>query len=109
MADRIKLVQGDSLPIITLTLRQSDGSPLDVSDPATLVRVYFRAAGTTEVLSELPCTKVNGAQGVVSFGFFDGELDVDPGAYEGEVEVDFDGATQTVYEVLKFQVRAQFA
>jgi len=45
----------------------------------------------------------------VRFNFPNGALDVDPGPYEGEVEIDFDGQIQTVYEVIKFTVREQFA
>lgn len=109
MAEKIKLVQGDSLPAITLTLRQSTGTAVDLSDPTTVVRVYFRAAGSTTVLSTITCSKINASAGVVRFGFYNNELDVDPGSYEGEVEVDFDGDTQTVFEVLKFSIRAEFA
>lgn len=111
MAEKIKLVQGDNLPYIKLTLTDtSTGGPINVSDPAVLVRVYFRAAGSTEVLATLDCEKVNGgADGVVRFFFPDGVLDVDPGSYEGEVNIDFDGRSQTVHQVLKFTVRAQFA
>ena len=109
MAEKIKLVQGDSFPAITLTLRLTDGTPLRLSDATTVVRVYFRAAGTDTVLSTITCSKLDAENGVVKFGFYNGELDVDPGSYEGEVEVDFGGDIQTVFEVLKFQVRAEFA
>lgn len=111
MAEKIKLVQGDNLPYIRLTLTDpTTGEPLVLSSPQVVVRVYFRAANTTTVLSTLQCEKVdNGATGQVRFNFPNGVLDVEPGLYEGEVEVDFDGQTQTVYEVLKFNVRSQFA
>jgi hypothetical protein len=46
--------------------------------------------------------------GQVSFNFPGQTLDVEPGAYEGEVEIDFAGEKQTVYEFLKFTVRPQF-
>jgi len=109
MAEKIKLVQGDSFPAITLTLRKTDGTPLNLSAATTVVRVYFRASGAETVLSTITCSKLDAENGVVKFGFYNGELDVDPGSYEGEVEVDLDGDTQTVFEVLKFQVRAEFA
>jgi hypothetical protein len=111
MAEKIKLVQGDNLPYITLTLTSSDtGSPIDLSDPGTVVRVYFRAAGSSTILSTLTCSKVdNGLTGKVRFNFPNNTLDVEPGAYEGEVEIDFGGSTQTVFEILKFAVRSQFA
>jgi hypothetical protein len=111
MAERIKLVQGDTLPNIRLTLTDpTTGSAINVSDPGVVVRVYFRAAGSATVLSTITCEKVDGgATGVVRFNFQNGVLDVEPGPYEGEVEIDFDGQIQTVYDVLKFNVRSQFA
>lgn len=107
MAERIKLVQGDNRPYIRLTLRQADGAAMNLTD-ATVV-VYFRRAGEAAILATLPCTKVGGgATGEVTFNFPGNTLNVEPGAYEGEIEVDFAGEKQTVYEVLKFSVRAQF-
>lgn len=110
MAERIKLVQGDNYPYITLTLTdRSTGLPMYLGDADTVVRVYFRAAGEDTILSTLVCEKVGAVDsGRVRFNFPGTTLDVEPGQYEGEVEVDFDGEKQTVYEVLKFTVRAQF-
>lgn len=108
MSERIKLVQGDNLPVIRLTLKNADGSPLDVS--GATVRVHFRASESDTVLSTLICTAPNGGgDGVVQFNFSGNTLQVDSGLYEGEVEVDFGGLKQTVYDVLKFNVRQQFA
>ena len=107
MSSRIRLVQGDNRPYIRLTLRQADGVPMNLTD-ATVV-VYFRRAGEAAILATLPCTKVGGgATGEVTFNFPGNTLNVEPGAYEGEIEVDFAGEKQTVYEVLKFSVSAQF-
>ena len=102
----IKVVQGDSKPNITVTLTDEiTGNAVDVSDPNTSVAVYFRKRGTTTLLSTIACTKTDAVNGIVSFDFSGGVLDVDAGLYEGEIEVDFDGLTQTVYDVLKFRVR----
>lgn len=108
---KINLVQGDSLPYIKLTLSDpATGQALNLSDSAVAVRVYFRAVGSDTVLSTIACQKVDGGTGgQVRFNFAPDVLDVEPGPYEGEVEVDFDGQTQTVYDVLKFNVRSQFA
>ena len=111
MTSRIKLVQGDTLPYIKLTLTDpATGEAINVADADVVVRVYFRAAGSDTILSTIQCEKVGGGStGIVRFNFGNGELDVEPGAYEGEVEIDFDGQIQTVYDVLKFNVRSQFA
>lgn len=108
MSEKIKLVQGDNLPYILLALTNSDGTPLDVS--GATVQVSFREAGTTTVLAVLPCMNVtDGTDGQVQFNFPGTTLDVDPGMYEGEIEIDFGGLRQTIYDILKFSVRAQFA
>lgn len=111
MAEKIKLVQGDSLPSIKLTLTDpTDGVALDLSDSTTVVKVYFRAVGSAQVLSTITCSKVGGGTtGVVRFDFSGGVLNVPPGPYEGEIEIDFDGSLQTVYDKLKFFVREDFA
>lgn len=108
MATKIKLVQKDNLPNIEVALTYADGAPLDVSQ-ATVV-VYFRQVGTTVPIATLPCTnKTNGVDGRIVFNFPGATLDVAPGPYEGEIECDFAGQKQTVYDLLKFNVRAQIA
>ena len=109
MTDKIKLVQGDTRPYITLTLKNPDGSSINLAG-ATVV-VYFRAVGASSILSTIPCTLINGGiSGMLYFNFPGTTLNVDPGLYEGEVSITFAaGEIQTVYDVLKFQVRQQFA
>lgn len=107
MTEKIRLVAGDNRPYIKLTLKDADGNPINLEN--TTVRVYFRATGSDTVLSTIPCNMINGGRyGQVSFNFTGNTLDVEPGPYEGEVEIDFGGELQTVYDVLKFQVRQQF-
>jgi hypothetical protein len=108
MAERIKLVQGDTRPYVRVTLKDLDGLPIDVSTAD--VHFKFRAAGSTSTLFTELCTKPGlGADGVVVFSFPSGGLNVDPGQYEGEIEIDYGaGDVQTVYDLLKFTVRAQF-
>jgi hypothetical protein len=106
----IKLVQNDNLPEVTLTLTdKTSGDPLDLSASTTTAVVKLRASGTTTVLHVLPCSKTNGgADGVIKFGFPANTLDVDEGTYEGEIEISFNGVIQTVFDVLRFYVRAEF-
>lgn len=109
MSEVIKVVQGDTKPLITLTLTdEATGDPFDLSNPSTTVSIKFRATGTTGTPQIISCAKVDAVNGVVEFDFSGGILDVDPGMYEGEIEVNIDGATHTVYDVLKFRVRADF-
>jgi hypothetical protein len=108
--DVIRLVQGDEKPLVLLTLTDDiSKTPLDLSSPTTTVSIKFKASGTNTVLSVIPCSKINGgAGGQVQFDFTDGVLDVDPGAYEGQIVVDYNGQTQTVYETIRFRVRDNF-
>jgi hypothetical protein len=108
--DVIRLVEGDEKPLIVLTLTDDiTGTPIDLSQATTTISVKFRKAGTTTLLSTISCSKLSGGTtGQVQFGFSGGVLDVDAGAYEGEVVVDYDGTVQTVYETLRFTVRANF-
>ena len=110
MADTIKLVKGDELPQITLTLTDDvANSALDLSDSNTTVTVKFRLRGGTTTLSTISTTKLtNGSDGKVFFNFAGGVLDVDPGEYEGEINIDFNGSSQTVYDTLNFRVRDNF-
>jgi hypothetical protein len=108
MADKIKLVQGDNLPNIEVALTLKDGTPVDVSDAD--VFVHFRAAGDEIPLHSLACwNKTDGTDGRILFNFPGNSLQVEPGPYEGEIEIDFAGQKQSVYDVLKFNVRPQFA
>lgn len=107
--DVIKLVRNDNRPNINLTLKDENTDvALDLSDVNTTIVVYFRAKGTTTVLSTLTCTKpTGGADGIVQFNFPGTALDVPAGAYEGEIEIDWNGEKQTIYNLLNFRVREE--
>lgn len=108
MADTIKVVKGDELPQIVLTLTDDTAnSALDLSLSTTSVSIYFRKKGSTTILSTISTTKsTDGSDGKITFNFAGGVLDVDPGEYEGEIAINYNGSIQTVYELLKFRVRA---
>lgn len=105
----IKIVQNDTLPEVTLTLTdQQTGEPIDLSADTTTVLVKFRKLGTTTPVTELPCSKVDPANGVVRFGFPAPALDVAAGNYQGEIVIDFNGQILTVFDLLQFTLRADF-
>lgn len=108
---KINLVQGDTGPQIKVTLTRSDtGLVQDVSDAT--IKMHFRKQDTTSVLFSLTNQSSPDQQdiGVCIFIFSSGQLDVDAGYYEGEVEVVFQSGTrETVYEVVEFYVREDFA
>ena len=108
---KINLVQGDTGPQIKVTLTRSDTNLAeDVSDAT--IKMHFRKQDTTSVLFSLTnqSTPEQQALGVSIFVFSAGQLDVDAGYYEGEVAVVFQSGTrETVYEVVEFYVREDFA
>ena len=110
MADVIRVVKGNTKPDIIVTLTDdSTGAPIDLSAGTTTVSVKFRKQSTTTVLSTISCGKVSGGStGKVQFDFAGGVLNVDPGMYEGEVTINFNGNLQTVYDLISFRVRDNF-
>ena len=106
----IKLVQGDNLPEVTLTLTNAQTfQPIDLSAATTTIVVKLRAQSGTTVLSTLTCVKPNGgADGVVMFYFPANTLDIPAGQYQGEIEISFNGQFLTVYDLLQFSLRAEF-
>ena len=131
MASKIKLVQGDTRPQLRYTVSdETTNTIVDLTGAAVLLK--FREAGASVILFTLTGVllsgienesgtviqnlpgdtyEVPGSGGIVAFAFQTGNLDIDPGVYEGELEVTFgapNAGIQTVYSVSKFQVRAQF-
>ena len=120
-SDTLNLVVGDTLPELTLTLRDSNtaaaGQTLDPNNSATwvpidvtgaTVRLRLRELGSTEVKSTLTCSITNGTAGKVATDFPSGTLDK-AGTFEGELEITFaSGGIQTVYDLLKLKVRGDF-
>lgn len=126
MAEKIKLVQGDTKPALVVSLTdETSGSPIGLN--TTTVRLYFRAVGQDTILATLVGTllvgKVEadgtitstapynnpGTGGRVQFSWGANDLNQDAGDYEGEIEITYsDGTKQTVYDLLKFKLRKDF-
>lgn len=127
MAEKIRLVAGDSRPQLIFSITDQDtGVPINFSETDTVVRVKLREAGGTDIKATMICGKLIGvvnADGTVNYNApyntpgSGGRvyMDWEPGAlsnageYEAEIEITFpDGTVQTVYDLLKFRVREQF-
>lgn len=117
----IDLVQGDRLPEIEVTLKDSNtaaaGSTLDADDPATFapidltngsVKMRVRQVGQSSLISTITGTVTDADDGKVTF-VFDSDTLSTTGVLEGEIEyTDSNSRTQTVVDLIKFKVRAQF-
>jgi hypothetical protein len=109
MYDKIRLVQGDTRPQIKVVLTdEHTGAVVNITDATCLLK--FRASGSTQLLDTLTGVVTNGLAGEVVFLWNPTSLDVDPGDYEGEIEVTFPlgAGRQTVYDLLKFRLRGDF-
>lgn len=105
-----KLVSSDTAPQIKATItREDDGSVVNME--GATVRMKFRAKNTTPILFTLTASEIgdNLANGIAIFVFTTGNLEIDDGLYEGEIEITYPGgSTETIYEILEFHVRADF-
>jgi hypothetical protein len=126
MAEKIKLVQGDTKPVLIVSLTdEATGTPISITNATA--RMYFRAVGSTTILATITGTllvgrlledgsvdstapyDVLGAGGRVQFSWGSTDLVQPAGDYEGEIEVTFsDSSKQTVYDLLKFKLREDF-
>lgn len=111
MAQTFKYVQGDTGPQLKVTLTEEDtGSPADLT--GATVTLHFRAAGESAVLFSRAfiVNSDTAASGVAILQWGADDLNVEPGAYEGEVEVvRAGGLRETLYDKLKFKIREDFA
>ena len=106
--EKIKLVQNDTKPVVQVTLTDTvTGLPIDLSNPSDTVKLYFKALGQDELKTTITGNKPNGgSDGVISFPWATGDLDT-AGEFEGEIEITYaDGKIQTMYDKLRFSVRA---
>lgn len=110
MAEKIKLVQGDTRPAIVCTLTDSStGAAIDIT--GAVPRLKFRLAGETALTATVVGSVTDGAAGKCVFypASAPEMLQGAAGDYEGEIEVTFsDDQVQTVYELLKFKIREDF-
>lgn len=107
----ISLVQGDTGPQIKATITRSDTGAVEDLTGAT-IKLHFRKKDTTTVLFTMDnqASDENLDDGICIFIFASGQLDIDAGYYEGEIEVVTSGGTrETVYEIIDFYVREDFA
>lgn len=105
------LVQGDTGTQVRVEIRrQSDRSLQDISAAET--RLYFRNKSTKQMVTTLfnLAPAADREAGVAIFAFGEGDLDIDPGFYEGEIEVRYaNGGIETVYQNLDFYLREDYA
>lgn len=110
MAEKIKLVQGDTKPALVCNITDEiTGAVVTLTSATVLLK--FRAAGSSTLTATVTGTVTNGATGQVAFypASAPEMLLGEAGDYEGEIQITFsDGTIQTVYDLLKFKLREDF-
>ena len=109
--DMIYLVKDDKgSQVECIITRDNTGLPVDLTNAT--VRLKFRKKRTTTILftlTNIVDDQVDLDEGQAVFAFSAANLDLEAGFYEGEVEVTFANTNiETVYEIIDFQVRADF-
>lgn len=104
--EKIRLVQGDQLPRVTVDVTAGRDGDLVSLAGVTSASLRFRAVGSDTVLSTITCDVELPSS--VAFEFPEGVLDVPAGDYEGELELMFASRPHTLFNPLRFVVRAQF-
>lgn len=112
MAEKIKLVQGDTGPQVRLTLTDDiTGDAINLT--GATVTLHFRALGGTSPLfsRQIYVNPQTTTEGKAVITWAEGDLNVEPGEYEGEIEIFWAGTglRQTLYDMLKFKVRGDVA
>jgi len=110
MSNIIKVVQNDTGPTIVCTITdQITGNPVGLTGASVVLKI--RPVGSTTLQATAPGVVTNGAAGQIAFfpastpAMFAGT----PGSYEGEIVITYaNGTVQTVYQTLKFQLKAEF-
>lgn len=121
----IDLVQGDDLPSIEITLRDSNkaldsNTVLDQGNPdtwavldlsaVTHVKLKYRRMGSTNLIDTIPFVIENPpTQGKITLVWNLTSLDDGTGEYEGEIEILYtDGKFMTITDKMRFDVRGGF-
>ena len=106
-----KYVKGDTGPQLRVTLTDEDtGTATDLT--GATVKLHFRAATSTTLLfsETLYVNPGTATTGVAIVNWATGDLDVPPGTYHGEIEVlRASGVRETLFDVLQFKIRDEFA
>jgi hypothetical protein len=108
---RIRLVRNDTGPQIQLTLtNEATGAAIDLSSATATMHFKSVTTGTVVFSRALSIPALTAAQGIAIVVWGATDLNQTAGDYDGEVEITFPtGMRQTVYDVLKFRLRDQFA
>lgn len=105
------LVQGDTGTQIKVTLaREGSSEEVDLTDATVVLKV--RKEKETSIAFTVTGVKVNNVDNEAVFILGNNMIDIDPGRYEGEIQVTFSSGglqtEETVYETINLFIREEF-
>jgi len=103
-------VAGDEKPDLLVAITDKDsGDPIDLSASTTTVTAMVRTeSNATASLLSITGTKVGtGATGQVTLAWPSTPL-LSEGEYELQVIIDYNGSTQTIYDIIRIHSREDF-
>jgi hypothetical protein len=110
MAEKIKLVQGDTKPALVCNITDEiTGAAIALTGATVLLK--FRAVGSDTLTATVTGSVTDAPNVQVAFypASAPAMLLGDAGDYEGEIQITFaDSTVQTVYDLLKFKLREDF-
>lgn len=106
MATTPKFVRGDTGPQIRVTLSRDS-----VAENLTGATVYMhlRALGATTLTLTKTCSLTDAENGEVTVAWSEGDLDLDAGVYEAEFEIVKATLRETVYDLIRLEIRDDIA
>ena len=106
-----RYVQGDTGPQIRLTLTDEDtGTATDLTSAEVKLFMKAEAGGPVVLDKTLYINPETAETGVAIVNWSTGDLDQTPGIYHGEIQITRgSGVRETLYEVLRFKIREEFA
>lgn len=107
MATTYKFVRGDTLPQLGVTLTRDDGTVVDLT--GTTVNLHVKAQGAPSVSFTKVATITDATGGAFVVAWNSGDLDLAAGIYEAEIELIRGGDTETVYDLIRLQIRDDIA
>lgn len=111
MDSRIRLVRNDTGPQVQVTLTdETTGTPINLTGATATLHFRSEETGLTLFSRDMTIPVGTATDGLATVVWNTGDLDQEPGDYVGEIEVVLTtGIRQTVYDVLKFRLREDFA
>ena len=95
MADFFYIKRGDRLPVLTMTLRSSDGRAVNLATASSVVLRMRERGSTTNATIAGTCAVTGSGTGEIEYRWSSGETN-SAGTYSGELLVTWgDGRTQT--------------